>query len=441
MKLTTNYGLKKPEGTDVVNIDDFNDNADVLDAKVKNLEDVVTETKKSVSDGKTLLAAAITAKRVAAAATDTFAQLAAKIGQIILGSGNATAADVLASKTFTNSTGVEQIGTMVNRGAVSQALNAGGSYSVPSGYHNGSGTVTANSLASQTSATAIASQILVGNTAWVNGIRITGTMANYATTPTAIDALRINNGRIEVAVVAGYHGYSWANGGYEYITYAQMASLISLTAAKLIPGNTILGITSNVATFGAQTITPGATAQTVLTSGKFGTGNITVAARPAGWYDSATQQTVFNYGSYGNAANMGAFYTNSTYVWSSDATRPAVMNEANSMYLGGTNPTYRVIFRQAFPLEWKWAYINWFTGVSNRSITIFVINPSTMLSVGSRVFTVTTPNTGGNGAYIDLSTYVSQCTNGWFLGFAGDFSNMVSYGLRTVILGPTQPVL
>ena len=37
MRITTNLGLKKPEGTDVVNIDDFNYNADILDAKVKEI--------------------------------------------------------------------------------------------------------------------------------------------------------------------------------------------------------------------------------------------------------------------------------------------------------------------------------------------------------------------------------------------------------------------
>lgn len=35
MKTTTNYGLKKPDGTDVVNIDDFNSNADIIDAQLK----------------------------------------------------------------------------------------------------------------------------------------------------------------------------------------------------------------------------------------------------------------------------------------------------------------------------------------------------------------------------------------------------------------------
>ena len=41
MKLTTNYGLKKPEGSDVVNIDDFNYNADILDSKIKEVSNSV----------------------------------------------------------------------------------------------------------------------------------------------------------------------------------------------------------------------------------------------------------------------------------------------------------------------------------------------------------------------------------------------------------------
>ncbi len=92
--------------------------------------------------------------------------------------GTAVASEVLEGKTFSNSSEVGLTGTMTNRGAVSQTLNAGGSYTIPAGYHNGSGKVTANSLSSQTSATAAAGQILSGYTAWVNGNKITGTMAN-----------------------------------------------------------------------------------------------------------------------------------------------------------------------------------------------------------------------------------------------------------------------
>ena len=65
-------------------------------------------------------------------------------------------------------------GTMANHGAKTSSLNCGSSYTIPAGYHNGSGKITANSLASQTSATATAAKILSGYTAWVNGSKITG---------------------------------------------------------------------------------------------------------------------------------------------------------------------------------------------------------------------------------------------------------------------------
>lgn len=71
--------------------------------------------------------------------------------------------------------GAKVTGTMANNGAVSQAINAGGSYTIPAGYHNGSGKVTGNTLASQTSANAAAGDIASGKTAWVNGTKVTGT--------------------------------------------------------------------------------------------------------------------------------------------------------------------------------------------------------------------------------------------------------------------------
>lgn len=58
--------------------------------------------------------------------------------------GNAGTGDVLSGKTFANANGDAYTGTMTNRGAVSQTINPGGSYTIPAGYHNGSGKVTAN---------------------------------------------------------------------------------------------------------------------------------------------------------------------------------------------------------------------------------------------------------------------------------------------------------
>ena len=49
MDLTTNYSLKKPSGADVVNIDDFNYNADLLDSKIKTIENQSNTNKSNIS--------------------------------------------------------------------------------------------------------------------------------------------------------------------------------------------------------------------------------------------------------------------------------------------------------------------------------------------------------------------------------------------------------
>ena len=89
--------------------------------------------------------------------------------------GTTSADKVLAGETFSTENDTDLVGTMPNKGAVTASLNCGGSYTIPAGYHNGSGKVTANSLASQTSANATAGNIISGKTAWVNGKKITGT--------------------------------------------------------------------------------------------------------------------------------------------------------------------------------------------------------------------------------------------------------------------------
>ena len=66
-------------------------------------------------------------------------------------------------------------GIMPNNGAINASLNCGGSKIIPAGYTSG-GTITANSLASQTDATATAAYIYKDKTAWVKGSKITGTM-------------------------------------------------------------------------------------------------------------------------------------------------------------------------------------------------------------------------------------------------------------------------
>ena len=55
----------------------------------------------------------------------------------------AAAGDVLANRVFVDSTGAEKAGTMTNNGAVAATIDGltTASYTVPAGYHSGSGTV------------------------------------------------------------------------------------------------------------------------------------------------------------------------------------------------------------------------------------------------------------------------------------------------------------
>ena len=93
---------------------------------------------------------------------------------------------------------VEKIKAVINCGAVSQVLNCGGSYTIPQGYHNGSGKVMVNSLASQTDANASAAQILSGFTAWIKGNKVTGSMPNRG-------ALNWSGSNTTYGVPAGYY--------------------------------------------------------------------------------------------------------------------------------------------------------------------------------------------------------------------------------------------
>lgn len=148
----------------------------------------------------------------------------------------ASAADVLANKIIVNASGETVAGTMPNNGAVSKVLDATSdnqSYTVPKGYHSGSGAVAITletksvipSKSAQTvtpatgkvlssvsvaaipaqyvetdDADAVAANILADKTAYVNGEKVTGTMANNGAVSKTIDGLTVTS----ASIPAGY---------------------------------------------------------------------------------------------------------------------------------------------------------------------------------------------------------------------------------------------
>lgn len=71
----------------------------------------------------------------------------------------AGASQVLAGYDAIGADGSVVNGGMTNNGAVSQTLSAGGSYTIPAGYHDGSGKVSAKSLTSNFTSTTLTSSI------------------------------------------------------------------------------------------------------------------------------------------------------------------------------------------------------------------------------------------------------------------------------------------
>lgn len=58
--------------------------------------------------------------------------------------GDASASDLMQGKTASSANGLKFSGGIVNRGAVSASVDPGSTYTIPAGYHNGSGKVTGN---------------------------------------------------------------------------------------------------------------------------------------------------------------------------------------------------------------------------------------------------------------------------------------------------------
>lgn len=177
----------------------------------------------------------------------------------------AAAGDVLATKTFVTSSGAVTAGTMTNNGAVSKTLDAttsNQSYTVPAGYHSGSGTVqivletktatptkasqditpTSGKVLSKVTVAAIpadyqdvsnvdavAGDVLAGKTiVTANGTEVVGTMVNRGAVSKTLDA---TTGNQSYTVPAGYHN----GNGTVAITLEEKSATPSGSAQNITP--------------------------------------------------------------------------------------------------------------------------------------------------------------------------------------------------------------
>lgn len=171
-----------------------------------------------------------------------------------------TSNKLLTGYTANDSKGKAVEGTMKNNGSATVSLSCGSSYKISEGYYSG-GTITANSLASQTPGNAGALQIVPPYTAWVNGAKVTGTMnviqsagdsgdsTNYHANATGVEYGSLSYGDATSYLYLSMPKWSYTSKN-NWLRYpaSTVANKIGLTADKLLAGNTILGINGNINT-------------------------------------------------------------------------------------------------------------------------------------------------------------------------------------------------
>jgi hypothetical protein len=269
----------------------------------------------------------------------------------------ATAADVLTSKKFVNSSGAIVDGSMVNNGTVTKVLDAtqvsgeytNSSLTIAKGYHSGSGTVsivleeksatptesaqtitpTSGKVLGKvsvaaidkdtyltkwtTDADAVSSEILTGKTAYVDGAKVTGTMVDNSDWDAADHVLTAKDGQTtSINIPIGYHD---GTGTVQIVSQNKTAAALTPTTGKQTiiadTGKVLYSVTVPALDAKYQDVSSvTATAGYVLTGYKFVNSSGTVVTGTMPNLGSISQTLdVLNSGSTGVSKTHSAGYT------------------------------------------------------------------------------------------------------------------------------------
>lgn len=216
---------------------------------------------------------------------------------------NATADDILINRTaWVN--GVKVTGAMPDNGSENDTLLCGASHRISKGYHDGNGIIVAKDLMSQTKASIIAADIKKGSYCWANGKRVDGTMTiNKPTTNTLVaggsytipEGYHDGRGVVNAANLAGQtngtaysevivEGYTaWVNGEQVTGSIKKVEPEVinfKMNSKYYIPKGYHTGngyIIQNVPDMDGQIVAPAKEAQTIKCGGFYMNSNITIS--------------------------------------------------------------------------------------------------------------------------------------------------------------------
>ena len=214
----------------------------------------------------------------------------------------ASAGDVLATKIFVESDGTVTTGTMTNNGAVSKTLDAttgNQSYTVPSGYHNGSGTVSIV-LETKSATPSTSSQNITPTSGKVlSKVTVGAIPSNYKDTTNA-DAVAgdVLSGKVFVNSTGEVTGAMTNNGAV-----AHTLDATSNNQSYTIPSGYHNGEGAVSIVLETKTATPSTSSQNITpTSGKV-LSTVTVNAIPAKYGDTTGDDAIAGNILYGKKAH------------------------------------------------------------------------------------------------------------------------------------------